>query len=65
MKLVSARSTPAPKAPSVSEKPMRWVSSEAPVTLSRHSATNVSSLRLSATSSKILKGVAAHHTEKG
>ena len=48
-KLVSESSTPAAKAPAVSEKPRRWVMSDAPVTVSRHSATKVSSLRDSAT----------------
>ncbi len=43
------RILPAAKAPAVSLKPRRWVSSDAPVTVSRHSATNVSSLRDSAT----------------
>ena len=48
-KLVSDSSTPAAKAPMVSLKPRRWVSSDAPVTVSRHSATNVSSLLDAAT----------------
>mmetsp|Transcript_19073 Transcript_19073/g.57636 ORF Transcript_19073/g.57636 Transcript_19073/m.57636 type:complete len:404 (-) Transcript_19073:703-1914(-) len=49
LKFVSLRSTPAAKAPAVSLKPRRWVSREAPVTVSKHKATNVSSLRDSAT----------------
>lgn len=49
-------STPATKAPRVSEKPRRWVSSEAPVTVSSTRAMNVSSLRASATSSNTLQG---------
>lgn len=43
------RGSPAAKAPAVSLKPRRWVSREAPVTVSKHKATNVSSLRDSAT----------------
>lgn len=48
--------TPATKAPSVSLKPMRCVRRLAPVTVSRHSATNVSSLLASATNSNTLRG---------
>lgn len=48
--------TPATKAPSVSLKPMRCVMRLAPVTVSRHSATKVSSLLASATSSNTLQG---------
>lgn len=47
--MVSLSSTPAAKAPAVSEKPSFCVMSDAPVTVSRHSATNVSSLLDSAT----------------
>mmetsp|Transcript_22496 Transcript_22496/g.53815 ORF Transcript_22496/g.53815 Transcript_22496/m.53815 type:complete len:248 (+) Transcript_22496:932-1675(+) len=54
-KLVSARSTPARKAPSVSLKPIDCVTTEQPVTVRRHAATKVSGLSAAATVSKTLR----------